>query len=172
MSDKLDYDAIIHESRPRVYLLWAALTGIGYTTTHYYQNPNINYIWFVLALIGLGYMYHAMPLRVHQMKNIFRAWLFPITIGILISIIAVRTDLIPSLIQYLGVFWLIVQAVGFTLNGLVDAPGKWYFIAAGTNVAAAAACYLIAELTIIQYLIAAVVTAWSMLMLVIFRSDA
>ena len=96
MSDKIDFKMLLNETRPRVYLLWAVITGVGYTATHYYQNPNINAVWFVLSLIGFGYMYKVMPLRVPLMRRIFLAWLVPITFGIAVSVIAVRTDLIPD----------------------------------------------------------------------------
>ena len=172
MSDKIDFKMLLNETRPRVYLLWAVITGVGYTATHYYQNPNINAVWFVLSLIGFGYMYKVMPLRVPLMRRIFLAWLVPITFGIAVSVIAVRTDLIPDLVQYLGSFWLLVSAVGYTLNGIVDPPSKWYFAAAVLNVIAAAACYLVDDLNQSQYLVAAAVSLWSMLSLWLYRSDA
>lgn len=172
MSGQLDWKMLMTETRPRVYLLWAFLTGTGYTATHYYQNPNINIVWTVIALIGLGYMYRTMPLRVGQMRNIFRAWLVPISFGIAVSVLAVRTSFFPELAGYLGAFWLLVSAVGYAWNGLVDPPSHWYYIAAITNVLAGAACYLVADFTQIQYLIAALVSVWSMLSLWIFRSDA
>ncbi len=172
MEDRLHVRDLWHESRAQVYLLWAALTGIGYIWTHYYQNKNINLIWFILSIIGLGFMYRVMPLRVGQMKQIFLAWLVPIGIGIGVSVLAVRTDLLPELVPYLGAFWLVVQAVGFIWNGLVDAPRRWYFVAAGLNLAAALLCYQVDAFIISQYLIAAIVTVWSMVNLWIFRSEA
>ncbi len=147
------------------------MIGIGYTTTQYYQDKNINVVWFVLAVIGLGYMYKAMPLRVAQMKRIFMAWLVPICLGIAISIIAVRLQIIPQLVPYLGVFWLLVQAAAFIWNGLVDRPAGWYFAAAGLNIVAAALCYFVDDFLQFQYLVAAIVTTWSMLNLWIFRTE-
>lgn len=168
----MDFKLLFHESRAQVYLLWAVLIGIGYTTTHYYQNPNINPVWFALSVIGFVFMYRVMPLKVHQMRNIYLAWLIPIAVGFIFSALAARTDLMPELLGYLGAFWLLIQAFGFFWNGIVDPPSEWYFIAAGVNAVAATLCYLITDFTIYQYLIAAIVTVWSMLSLWLFRSDA
>lgn len=168
----IDWRMLITESRPRVYLLWAILTGIGYTTTHYYQNPNINIVWTIISIVGLGYMFKVMPLRVRQMRQIFLAWLVPITLGIAVSVVAARTDLLPHLVHYLGGFWLLVSAVGYTCNGIVDPPSKWYFIAAATNIVFGVACLTVQEVTDVQYLVAALVSVWSMLSLWLFRSDA
>jgi hypothetical protein len=172
MDDKLNMELLLNESRPRVYLLWAVLTGVGFTATHYYQKPNINGVWFVLSVIGLGYMYKVMPLRVKQMKRIFLAWLIPIVAGIVISKLAVQTNIFSNLLPYLGAFWLVVMAVGYFLNGLVDPPSKWYYVAAIVNLVAAGLCWQVDSFITQQYLIAAVVSVWSMLCLWVFRSDA
>lgn len=171
-SSAIDWKMLITETRARVYLLWAILVGVGYTTTHYYQNPNINLVWTVISVIGLGYMFKVMPLKVRQMRSIFLAWLIPITLGIAVSVIAARTTLLTDLVHYLGGFWLLVSAVGYTWNGIVDPPSKWYFIAAAANVVFAAVCFLVPEVTQVQYLVAALVSVWSMLSLWLFRSDA
>lgn len=172
MDETVNFRDLWQDSRARVYLLWAVLVAVGYVATHYYQDKNINFVWFVLSAVGLGHMYKVMPLRVTQMKRIFMAWAIPICFGIGISIIAVRTDLLLELVPYLGVFWLMVQAAAFIWNGLVDRPALWYFIAAGLNIAAAGLCYFIDSFLQIQYLIAAVVTVWAMLNLWIFRTEA
>ncbi len=77
-NDKVDWQYLLSDSRARVYLLWAVLLGIGFVATHFYQNKNINGVWTLLSLIGLGYMYKVMPLRVTQMKQIFRVWIVTI----------------------------------------------------------------------------------------------
>ena len=171
MDDRINFSDLRQDSRAKVYLSWAALTAVGYVATHFYQNKNINFVWFVLSAIGLAYMYKIMPLKVRQMKRIFMAWAVPIFFGIGVSIVAVRTDLLPNLVPYLGVFWLLVQVVAFAVNGLVDRPALWYFVAAGLNAGAAALCYFVDSLLEIQYLVAAIVTVWSMLNLWIFRTE-
>lgn len=171
MDSKVDFSALLHSTRAQVYLLWAGLVGIGYIATHFYQVRQINALWFTLSLIGLGYMYRVMPLRLSLMKRIYLAWLVPISVGITISGLAFYVGALTPLIAYLGAFWLVVQSVGFFWNGLVDPPSKWYYIVAGVNVAAGILCYVIDDLFLIQYLVAAAVSVWSMLMLWIFRSE-
>lgn len=172
MSSNINFQYLTSESRSRVYLLWAAITGVGFVATQYYQDKNINFVWFLLSAIGFYYMYKVMPLRVKQMRNIFLSWAVPISIGLGVSIVAVRTDYIPELVGYLGAFWLVVSAVGYFWNGIFDAPSLWYYVAATVNVLAAIAIYSYEPLLIGQYFFAAVVSVWSMLMLWIFRSDA
>lgn len=172
MHNIVDFRFLTTDSRARVYLVWAAITGIGFTATHFYQNQNINFLWIFLSFVGFYYMYKVMPLRVRQMQHIFLSWAVPVSVGLGISIVAVRTDLIPDLVGYLGAFWLLVSAVGYFWNGISDSPSAWYFVAAGVNVLSAAAIYYYEPLLIGQYLFAAIVSVWSMLMLWVFRSDA
>jgi hypothetical protein len=172
MNDRLDLKYLTSDSRARVYLVWAFITGFGFAATHYYQHKNINYIWLFLAAFGLIYMLRVMPLRVKQMRNIYLSWLIPISIGLLTSILAAQAKLFPELIGYLGVFWLVVSATGYFWNGLFDQPSKWYFIVAVINIIAAGAIYFYEPLLTGQYLLVAIISAWSMLMLWLFRSDA
>jgi hypothetical protein len=172
MDDKLDFRLMFAESRARVYLLWALLTAIGFTATHYYQNPNINGVWFVIAVIGLGYMFRVMPLKVKQMQHIYLSWLVPITAGIIVSGLAVHTSAFAGLVPYLGAYWLGIMAIGYFWNGTFDPPGTWYYVIAAVNAAAGLACYVSNDFTTAQYLVAAIISAWSMLSLWIFRSDA
>lgn len=171
MDSKISLEVLLYETRARVYALWALLVGIGYVATHYYQNPNINVVWLVLSAIGFYYMYKVMPLSVSQMKQIYASWLIPITLGLVVSVIAARTSMLPELLGYLGAFWLAVQAVGFFWNGLVDGPAVWYYVAAAVNLLGALAIYSVDSLLIVQYLLAAIISVWSMLMLWVFRSD-
>lgn len=171
MIHRIETSDLLHSSRGRVYLTWAAICGIGFVTTHFYQDPNINPFWFVISAIGFFYMFRVMPLRVQQTRNIYLSWLIPIVIGIAISGLAVRTGLFPSLVGYLGPFWLLVMAVGYFWNGLSDIKGGWYYVAAGINVVAAGLIYTFDGLLPVQYLLAAVVTVWSMLMIWAFYSD-
>jgi hypothetical protein len=171
MDPKLDFQSRWSNSRAQVYLLWAGLTGVGYVATYFYQRKLINPFWFVLAVIGLGYMYHVMPLRLSLMKKIYLAWLVPITFGIVVSGLVFYVDSIAQLMAYLGAFWLAVQAVGFVWNGIVDPPSKWYYIVAAVNLVAGVLLWRVDSLFLVQFLIAAIVSVWSMLMLWIFRAD-
>ena len=171
MNDTLSLRDLFQSTRANVYFLWAVLTGVGFVATHYYQQANINIVWTVLSVIGLGYMFKVMPLGVSQMKKIFAAWLIPIVLGMIVSVAVVRTGVYPELVGYLGVFWLVVMAIGYGWNGLVDQPAAWYYVAVVLNLAAAALIYSFDSLLQVQYLVAAIVSIWSMLNLWIFRSE-
>lgn len=170
MNQPLRLRFLLNDSRARVYLLWALLVAGGFVATHYFQRKEINPVWAVLSIIGLGYMLRVMPFKVRQMRLIFLSWLIPIFIGMVCSGLAFRMAPFDGLIEYLGVFWLLVMAVGYAWNGLVDRPAGWYFFAAGLNVLAAAACFFNADFLAVQYLIAAVIGAWSMLYLWLLRT--
>lgn len=170
MNNTLDIKFLLNDTRSRVYLLWAVLATGGFIATHYFQQKQINPVWAVLSIIGLGYMFKVMPLKIKQMRNIFLAWLVPIVFGMVISGLAFIVDPLADVIPYLGAFWLLVMAAGYALNGAVDAPAKWYWFATALNIAAAIACFYIEAFTIAQYLVAAIVSAWSMLYLWLFRT--
>lgn len=171
MNEKLDLKFLLHDTRARVYLLWAVIVAVGYVSTHYYQNKNINFVWFVLAAAGLYYMFRVMPLGVAQMRHIFAAWLVPISIGLAVSIVSARGWALTELVAHLGSFWLLVTAVGFVWNGVVDRPMRWYLVGAGLCVAGAALAYFNTTFLISQYLVAGVISAWAMLLLFVFRTD-
>ncbi len=163
--------AMFINSRARVYLLWALLCGIGFVWTHYYQMRQINIVWTVISIIGLGYMFKVMPMRVSRMQSILASWTIPIIIGMAFSAYAFLFDDLRFLIQYLGTFWLVVMAVGYIWNGLVDRPLFWYAFAALINVLAALATYYIEPFLLSQYLVAAIVSVWSLLYLWLFRAS-
>jgi hypothetical protein len=169
---EIDLQYLTQTTRARVYLLWAILAPVGFIATHFYQARNINMVWTIISVIGLGYMYKVMPLRVGQMRRIFMSWLVPIVLGMIASGAAFYVDGADAanFIAHLGAVWLIVMGVGYLLNGLVDPPSRWYWFAAVLNIAAGVAIYAFDDLLSAQYLIAAVVSAWSMLNLWIFRS--
>ena len=171
MDEKLEMRAVLDSTRGRVYLLWALLVGVGYVATYFVQRQQINGFWFLLSVIGLGYMFRAMPLQLAMMKRIYLAWLVPIAVGMAVSAAVFYVDVLTvELLAYLGAFWLLVQAIGFAWNGAVDPPGNWYYIAAAVNLAGAIACYAWQPLLPYQYLVAAVISVWSMLMLALNRA--
>lgn len=172
MNDKVDWQYLFLETRARVYLLWAALTTIGFVATHFYQNKLINVYWLLLSVVGLYYMYRVMPLKVKQMRHIFLGWFVSISIGMAVSGIIFYLDLAPAgfLIGHLGGFWLLVMAQAYAVNGYVDQPGNWYYVAAVLNLVFGILCLTVDAFLPGQYLIAAVVSAWSMLYLWLFRS--
>lgn len=172
MDKLIDWKFLFTETRARIYLLWAALTAVGFTAAHYAQRDiTINGFWVVLSLIGLGYMYNVMPMRLAPAKKIFNAWLRPITFGMAVSIAVFYVDAGRSLIPYLGAFWLFVMAVGFLLNGLADPPSEWYWVAVALHSIAGLLIIFRVDLLPVQWLIAAVVSTWSMLNLWLFRSQ-
>jgi hypothetical protein len=160
-------------TRARVYLLWGVLATAGFVATHFYQNKNINAVWTIMVAVALWFMYRVMPMKVVQMRRIFMAWLVPIGLGMLVSGAVFYISWLPAvqLIGYLGAFWLGVMAVGYALNALVDPPTGWYWFATILNAIACVLCFTVDALAQVQYLVAAVVTAWSMLNLWLFRAD-
>ncbi len=170
MNSRVDWFYLLHASRARVYLLWAVLGTIGYIATHFWQVRQINAVWFLISVIGMGYMWRVMPLKVGKMKQIFVSWLVPIAFGMAVSGLAFYIDQLARIIPYLGVFWLVVMAIAYIWNGVVDRPAQWYYFAAALNLAAAALCYFSPAYLEYQYIVAAIVTAWSMLYLWLFRT--
>jgi hypothetical protein len=169
----MDGKYLITDTRARVYLLWAVLLPLGFVATHYYQHNFINALWTTIAIVGLGFMYKVMPLRVGQMRRIFLAWGVPIGLGMLVSSVVFYIDTLTAatFIGHLGAFWLGVMAVGYFLNGLVDPPSGFYWFAAVINAAACVLCFMFTPFTQVQYLIAAIVSAWSMMNLWLLRTD-
>jgi hypothetical protein len=170
MNEKVSWRFLFNDSRSQVYLLWSVLVTLGFVATHYFQRREINPVWAVISIIGLGFMYRVMPRRVRQMKHIFLSWAVPIVFGMVVSGLAFRVDALSDVIAYLGVFWLVVMAIGYAWNGIVDRPAGWYFFAAALNIAAALLCYFFEPFLTQQYLVAAIVSAWSLLYLWLLRT--
>lgn len=171
MNEKIDWNFLFSETRARIYLLWAGLTVIGFSAAHSSRKDLvINSFWVILSIVGLGYMYRVMPMRLQQAKRIWQAWFWPITIGLVVSFAAFYVRPLFAIVPYLGSFWLLVMAVGYALNGRVDPPSLWYWLAAGLNVAAAVLCALSPDFQAVQWLVTAAVSGWSMLNLWLFRS--
>ncbi|MET0779682.1 MAG: hypothetical protein ABWY71_02505 [Candidatus Saccharimonadales bacterium] len=168
----MDLRFLVTATRARVYLLWAILAPAGFVTTHFYQNHNVNYVWMGISLVGLGYMWRVMPLRVVQMRHIFLSWLVPIVAGIIFTgaLFYLHEPWAGNAIAHLGAIWLGIMAIGYFLNGLADSPSSMYWFAVILNAGFAVACLFDVFLPA-QYLVAAIVSAWSMLFLWLFRSD-
>ncbi len=166
----IDWFYLTHDSRAQVYLLWAVICLGGFLFTHYVQRQIVNPIWGVLVLLGLGYMYRVMPLKVPKMRRIMWSWVMPLTFGMAVSAAVFVSSIFAGLLPYLGVFWLLVMAVGFAWNGLVDRPAGWYMIGAFLQVAAAIAIMVYPDLLSFQYVIAAIASCSAMLYLWLFRT--
>lgn len=162
---------LFSDTRARVYLLWGVLTGIGFTLTHYFQLQVINIVWSILSAIGLGYMYKVMPMRIRQMKNIFYSWLVPICVGMIVSILIFHIDSLARFSRDLGIFWLIMMALGYFFNGLADSEPRYvYWGAVVLNIGIAFCCLVFPSFRDVQYLLAAIVSVWSMTGLLLLRS--
>lgn len=172
MNDKVDWQYLFLETRARVYLLWAAIATLGFVATHYYQNKFINIYWAFISVLGLYYMYKVMPMKVKQMRHIFLGWFITIGLGMVISGIIFYLDLVPAgfLIGHLGGFWLLIMAQAYFGNGYFDKPAKWYYFAGILNMVFGILCLTVDAFIPGQYLIAAVISAWSMLFLWVFRT--
>lgn len=170
--DKIDWSFLISDTRARVYLYWLVTTPPAFVATHYFQMKNINALWFAQSAIGLFYMYKVMPIRVRQMRNIFLSWLVPIIFGMAVSglVFYIDQDWASQTIVNLGVFWLVVMAIAYGINGVFDRPSLWYWFAVIINILAAVLCYWYEPAHTGQYLISAIVTFWSMFYLWIFRT--
>lgn len=133
----------------RVYLVWAVLLGIGFAATQFHQEANINWLWLVISLIGLGYMVRQTSLpefRTAGLAHLYfvgLVWTLVIAQGMLLSVLPFvgRTPL-AALSPYLGVFWLWQMGLGHWLNGLVDPPRLPYWITGGIQILAGVACLL------------------------------
>ncbi len=173
MNNKVDWKLLFGEERARIYLLWAGLSAIGFTAAHYSRSANnINLFWIVLSVIGLGYMYKVMPMGMKPAKRIFWAWAGPIAFGALVSVLAFRLRALADVAAYLGAFWLLIMALAYFLNGLFDAPSAWYWAAVGLNVVAAMLVIVSQPFLQAQWLVAAIISVWSMLNLWVFRSES
>ncbi len=169
---KIDWQYLFLDSRARVYLLWSALVTVGFLATHFYQDKFINAFWTLLSVIGIYYMFKVMPLKVKQMQHIYYGWFITIAVGMAVSgfVFYLELPVAGYLINHLGAFWLVLMAQAYAGNGFVDKPGVWYWFAAGLNLLFGVLIFSIDALIPGQYLIAAVVSAWSMLYLWLFRS--
>lgn len=124
----------------RVYLVWAILLGMGFAATQFHQEANINWLWLVISLVGLGYMVRQTRLpefRTAGLAHLYfvgLVWTLVIAQGMILSVLPFvgRTPL-AALGQYLGVFWLWQMGLGHWLNGLVDPPRLPYWMTGGSR---------------------------------------
>ena len=174
MDDKVDWYFLIEDTRARVYLLWAVIVTVGFITTHFFQVKQVNAFWTFLSVIGMYYMYRVMPLKVRQMWLIFVVWLVAIIVGMLISglVFIIDSSFSSYIISHLGGFWLLLMAAAYAANGYVDKPAKWYTVAAGLNLLFGILCLTLEIFQPGQYLVAAAVSAWSMLLLWLYRTSS
>ena len=154
--------------------LWAAIIFVGFLFTYFYQTLNptsINIVWGILAAIGLIYSKKQMPWSDVVLRNIFLVWLIIIVLGLTLSQIIF---ILPPLYYYaslLGAVWLMIMALGHTLTGFIDKK-KIYILTAGLQLVVAFLIFAfvnsIPSLYTLQYLIAGIVGAASMMLLLIF----
>ncbi|MEN9225581.1 MAG: hypothetical protein Q6L60_00670 [Thermostichus sp. HHBFW_bins_43] len=155
----------------RVYLVWAILLGIGFAATQFHQEANINWLWLVISLIGLGYMVRQTSLPEFRSAGLAHlyfvglVWTLVIALGLIFSVLPFigRTPL-TALSQYLGVFWLFQMGLGHWLNGTVDPPRRPYWITGGIQILAGIVC-LVWGLEL-QFLVAGGIGALAMLLLI------
>lgn len=153
-------------------MLWAILATLGFVVTHYFQVKQVNAFWTFLSIVGMYYMYRVMPMKVRLMRHIFWGWLLTIGFGMVVSgfVFIIDVPLSGFIIQHLGAFWLIVMAQAYAGNGYFDQPARWYYFAAAINLIFGVLCFTVDAFLPGQYLIAAVISAWSMLYLWLFRA--
>lgn len=106
------------------------------------------------------------------MKYIFTVWSVTILAGMFVSglVFYLSSDLAGYLTGRLGAFWMILLAVGYAANGIVDRPAGWYFFAAALHLFFGVLCFMSDYFLPVQYLVAAVLSAWSMLFLWLYRT--
>lgn len=155
----------------RVYLVWAIIVFAGFIATHFYQLPEINYLWLILSVIGLGYMGLLLKqMRFWEQKLLYIAllWLLTIAFGLTISTIIFVYEPLGEMSAYLGIFWLFLMGLAHILNRVVD-PSLVYLQSGGIQILTGAICFIFEPLLSIQYLAAGLVGALAMVWLILFR---
>lgn len=162
----------------KLFLVWAIIILAGFLFTYFNQtlNPtNINILWAVLAGFGLFYSKKQMPFDDQTLRNIFLVWLGIIIFGIAVSQSAFFWPPLFFVASYLGVLWLLLMALGHTLTGIIDKK-KLYIVTVAIQLLAAVFIMVFANsmptLYSLQYLIAGLVGAGSMILLFLFVSKA
>lgn len=151
-----------------VFLSWALIIFLGFLITHFYQHPNINYIWIGLSILGLGVMYKYMPFKVPVLKKTFYVWVGVILLGMFLSFLPFYILEFAELIGYLGVVWMLLMGIGFILNGLVYPMRAALFFAGGLNLMVGILTYFLPILLEYQYIIAAFIGGYGMVHLTFY----
>ncbi len=153
----------------RVFMLWAVIVFAGFIGTHKDQaDPDkINLYWAILSLVGLAYMKKQMSFAYADLKKIYMTWFWVILVGMIVSVASFKTPALAQLSGYLGVFWLVIMALGHAITGKIDKK-KVYITTTGMQLLAAALVFMIPALAPLQYLVAGAVGALAMVWLVLF----
>ena len=155
----------------RVYLVWAIIVFIGFVATHFYQRPEINYLWLFLSLIGLGYMgffLKKISFRDVQLLYIGLVWLLTIAFGLAVSMITFVYEPLGEMSAYLGIFWLFLMGLAHGFNGIVD-RSYLYLITSSIQILAGAVFLIFEPIQTMQYLAAGIVGSAAMVGLILYR---
>lgn len=158
------------DKRATVYLIWLIIVPPGFVHLYFEQPFWINWPWLATCAVGLGYMAYVMRPFDGKLKPIFLAWLFPLLVGMIVSFLAASVPQFYPVLTQLALVWAVVQAAGYALNGIVDPPSNWYWLAAGLHVLAAVFMLAFPAQISLQWLLLAVISVWSLLNLWLFRS--
>lgn len=156
----------------RMFFLWAVIILVGFVWTYLNTAASptiINLGWVAFSLVGLVYSKMQMPFTSSTLRNIFFVWLAVIAAGITLTQSAFFVPSLLILVPNLGVFWLLVMALGHALTGIIDGK-KFYIATVGLQLLAAVAAFVMVQanpaLFAVQYLIAGAVGALSMVLLI------
>lgn len=149
-----------------VFTTWAGILFFGFLATHFYQHPNINWVWSLLSVIGLFVMYKYMPFRVIVLRRTFYHWLGVIVFGMAVSFGVFYVENIGWLLEYLGMFWLILLGLGHVINKPLY-PGQKGLLQAGIlQIVAGVMIWFVPQFLEYQYIIAAFASSAGMLLLI------
>jgi hypothetical protein len=154
----------------QVYALWSVILGVGFGATHFFPRVEINGLWLILSLLGLGYMIvlaqHPQN-RSASLRSTGWVWLYTISLGMVLSVLPfMHLSSLGFLGAYLGAFWLLQMGIGHVLNGWVNPPSGPYLLTGGIQVLAGLACLVLEPLQSYQFLVAGGVGTAAMLLLI------
>lgn len=140
----------------RVYLVWAIVILVGFVATHFHQLPDINHLWLLLSVLGLGHMgfeLKHLQFRDRTLITIGVLWLLMIGFGLIISAIVFKIEPLAELSTYLGIFWLGLMGLAHLFNGMVDRSNV-YWLTGGVQIITGVLCFTVESLQPWQYLFA------------------